>query len=356
MDGEPLVFSALPGDDTLLSAAVEGGALILSGLAAGETIITVSASGGLNLPIPHPVHVLVHAEPFKLAFGNHHFSEWAADEPAGRYPAHMIFLQSNIDDPGLEDPLWFAYRIPDWDAANSADVAFPYNASSRSRINGLGAECIGCINTGRGRDLGVAILTLDSTGAEDIQVTWTAGTIKPNSRDYELRLQYRVGLADNWSDLFHEGKLVAYPRNETAGHSESIGPVTLPPETAGAPPIQLRWVYHHVEGTSGTRPILRLADVRVESTGEPLTFAKWVALAIDDPAKRDDPAYAGPGADPFGTGVPNLLRYACGLGWAESFVGRLSAPRLSTDGLTLRVPFNPSLTDIIYRGHASPPI
>jgi len=278
LEGKTLVFSALTADKTLLSGAVEGDKLILLGFAAGETILTVSASDGASAPMPHPVRVLVHAQPSRLAFGHHQFSEWSADEPAGRYPPHMLFVQSGRDDPGLEDPLRFAYRIPAWDAANIGDVDFPYNASSRTRISGLGPEGVAFINTGRGRDLGAVILTLDTTGAEDIQVTWTGGTVESNSRAYGLRLQYRVGLEETWGDVMHENEPVAYYRNELDGHSEVIGPVALPPGTAGAPLVQLRWIYHHVEGTSGARPKLRLDDVRVEST------ANWGSLPTFLPA------------------------------------------------------------------------
>ena len=75
----------------------------------------------------------------------------------------------------------------------------PYNRTSKSRINGLGANGFSFINTdnpqaetGSGY-MGAAVLALDTTGAQNIRVTWTGGTVTPNTCDYGIRLQYRVG-------------------------------------------------------------------------------------------------------------------------------------------------------------------
>jgi autotransporter-associated beta strand protein len=261
-DGDPLTFSATADDGTVLSAQINDGELTLTPLAAGGTTVTVSANDGTNPPVPHSVDVLVYGAPFALADGTFVFDEWDPYEPAGSFPNHMIFLQSAVTDPDLAEPVPSPYSIAG-DANTNDDPGFPYAAQSRTRINGLGADGISWINTGRGRDLGAAVLSLDTTGQSNIRVSWTAGTLLPNSRVYGLRLQYRAGLDGSWIDVAANGQPVEYVRNELAGHAAWIGPVPLPTVAEGLPLVQLRWKYHHISGTSGPRAMLRLDDIVV---------------------------------------------------------------------------------------------
>jgi autotransporter-associated beta strand protein len=90
----------------------------------------------------------------------------------------------------------------------------------------------------------------------------------------------------------------------------------------------------------------RTLEVRVG--GAPATFAAWQAAAFPNPADLSNTAISGPGADPQGSGVPNLLRYALGLGLnddpatrAPEFAGSNSAPGL-------RFPFDSGRNDIAY--------
>jgi autotransporter-associated beta strand protein len=266
-DGDPLALSVTVADGTILSAQITQGALALTPLAAGTTTVTVSAHDGMNPPVPHPVTVLVYAAPFLLANASFVFDAWDPHEPAGSFPAHMIFLQSAVTDPDLAEPVPSPYSIAG-DADSADDPGFPYAAQRRTRIDGLGADGISWINTGRGRDLGAAVLSLDTLGHSNIRVEWTAATLLPNSRVYGLRLQYRVGLDGPWTDASAHGQPVEYVRNEVAGHVERIGPVTLPAAAEDLPLLQLRWKYHHISGTSGPRAMLRLDDI-VVSSGAP---------------------------------------------------------------------------------------
>jgi autotransporter-associated beta strand protein len=97
----------------------------------------------------------------------------------------------------------------------------------------------------------------------------------------------------------------------------------------------------------GSGPVQgRTIEVRIG--GAPATFAAWQATAFSNPADLANPAVSGPSADPTGSGVPNLLRYALGLVLnddpatrAPEFAGTPTAPGL-------RFPFDSGRNDIAY--------
>lgn len=90
----------------------------------------------------------------------------------------------------------------------------------------------------------------------------------------------------------------------------------------------------------------RVLEVRVD--GAPATFAAWQAAAFPDPADLANPLVSGPDADPQGTGVANLLRYALGLSLTDDPTGR--APRFAgtTAAPAIRFPFDAGRNDIAY--------
>lgn len=59
------------------------------------------------------------------------------------------------------------------------------------------------------------------------------------------------------------------------------------------------------------------------------SFDDWLALAFPNPADRENPAIAGPMADPLGLGVPNLIRYALAARSANEVFDHL--PRIFSD-------------------------
>src|SRR5690606_8308867 len=98
--------------------------------------------------------------PHKLADGNFTFDYWSPTRPELTFPESMYFTQSTMNDPGLDDPVDEVYYIPEheYSGDDSGVIGFPYNTTSRTRISGLDDGGIGFINTGRGRDLGAAVL------------------------------------------------------------------------------------------------------------------------------------------------------------------------------------------------------
>jgi autotransporter-associated beta strand protein len=265
--GASLTFGATSSNASVVSAVLDGSSLTLTPNQAGEAVITVSADDGVNPAVETSFRILIYPAPFAAAGGTFSFSEWGALEPAGSFPDNMIFVQSEANDPTLSTPLNRAYSI-EGDAHADDDPAFPYNATSRTRINGLGEDGIAFINTGRGRDVGAAVVALDTTGASGLRVSFTAGTVLPNNRIYGLRLQSRIGLDGSWEDVPDESDTpVEYIRNATAGHAESFLSIPLPESLEDEPLVFLRWFYYFISG-SGSRAQLRLDDIVIES-GDP---------------------------------------------------------------------------------------
>ena len=309
-EGQPLEFAATSADTNVLAAAVAGSSLTLTPHLRGETAVTVVASDGFSTAT-NSFRALVYPAAHDLAAGAFAFGAWTSNQPAGAYPEHMLFLQSAQNDPALGTPLEYAYRIPLADASVPADADYPYAASSRTRLNGLGTNGIAFINTGRGRDLGGALLALDTRGVSNAPVSWLGGTVLTNVRVYAIRLQYRVGATNAFADVLDsESQPVEYMRNPANGHEQTLGPVQLPAAALGQEYVQLLWRYYLVSGSSGARTQLRLDEIGVDNRVS--GFSGWQQDAFT-PEELADPAISGPLADPGQTGAPNLLRYAFGL-------------------------------------------
>lgn len=208
--------------------------------------------------------------PFDLSEGNFTFTYWSPDEPELSFPDHMVFQQTILNDPGLNDEMVTPYFIPhnDYHADDQDNIGFPYGLTGRTRLTGLGEEGISFINTGRGRDLGAAVVALNARGRSNITVTWIGGTVNPQSREYRLRLQYRVGMDETFQDVLDSnGAPVEYVRNEMAGHEQTLGPFVLPARTADQTYVQVRWKHYYTGiGTSGPRDELRLDDILITTT------------------------------------------------------------------------------------------
>src|SRR5690606_3874538 len=114
------------------------------------------------------------------------FTSWSDASPAGSFPEAMAFVYMAEEDPGFS-------------ASIEGLTSGAYSLSSKTRINGMGTEGISFINTGSGNTgypaakLGGALLALNTQGLDNLELQFTAGTVKANSREYNLSLQYRVG-------------------------------------------------------------------------------------------------------------------------------------------------------------------
>jgi len=181
-------------------------------------------------------------------------------------------------------------------AAIEQEWLLPYDRQTGSRLVGLGELGLGFLNTSDPQPdlgagfLGAAVVALRTVGVSNVTVTWTGGTVQPNSRVYGLRLQYRVGAEGAFQDVQDaRGQPVEYLRSPVVGDSQVLGPVQLPAEISGRPLVQMRWKYFFVPtGASGTRAALRLDDIWITAEGRhsPLTLISWQRVAGNRVAAR----------------------------------------------------------------------
>ncbi|MCH8494311.1 MAG: T9SS type A sorting domain-containing protein [Balneolales bacterium] len=301
-EDDELTFTFNVDKSDVAGVAQSGDDIRLEGRIAGETLLTVSASDGENLPVSTTIRVLVYPDPFfaEAAVNDNFyymFDEWSEDEPEGSFPDHMLFLQSNISDPGAYDDLLYAYQIPEaeYAAEDAGNVGFPYKNSARSRINGLGADGISLINTGRDRDLGGVLISADINKSEFYTlVTFEASTLRANSRVYGLRLQHRTVRKDGdtgyvfseWKDAMVGSQIVEYERSEVIDElSSSEYPHYFSVESDEHVQFLLRYYYtgERLSETSGARDMIRLASfniskVPVNSIEEPTALPSVVVL------------------------------------------------------------------------------
>jgi hypothetical protein len=238
---------------------------------------SLSPSIALSLTGPTTVKaVFVESEIFPVAHalknGRYLFEEWSADEPADRYPDNIAFVYMDEADPGLE-------------AEVAGFTSGAYNLDQRTRISGLGTGGFAFINTGNedgnpgypGTRLGGAILALDTRETSDIMISWVGSTILPNSRVYNIRLQYRVGNEGPFEDVLdHNGEPVEYWRRATENHRQTIGPVHIPPDAIDQSHVELFWRYYYTgqqtDDDSGQRAMMAVSRI-VVGTPEQVTTA-----------------------------------------------------------------------------------
>lgn len=245
------------------------------------TLFAITASIGVQMA------QLTNPSPYLLSGGNWTLTGWNSAVPSGSYPGNgatgadvTTGVVAGIASANMAFQ-WFASEqvtVPTGNAGS--DFACPYNLSARPRVNGVGANGFAFINTGSSqydncisggasnKFTGAALLALNTTGMQNIQVSWTGGTISvsdgtPIPRSYTIQLQYRVGVSGSFTNLSS-----SYVTG-TAGSSASIPAVTLPAACENASVVHLRWVYFQNNSGSGTRPQMRVDEILV--SGSPLS-------------------------------------------------------------------------------------
>lgn len=288
-DGDELTYDVMSGDTAVVQTTLANQFLTLIPIQRGEAWITVTAHDGYNNPVTTTFRTLVYPAAYVLSGGPFTFNSWDPTQPERTYPEHMLFLQSDISDPTLNTPLLFPYYIPhdDYHADDSDVIGFPYNTTGRSRLNGLNEAGISFINTGRDRDLGGALLALDTRNTSLLYTEWLAGTLLQNSRVYAIRLQYRVGTTAPFTDILVDGQPVEYVRGAD-GDLHAFTAVPLPPDAQTQPYVQLLWRYYHLSGDSGPRAQLRLDDI----------------VVYEDLSPTSTPTPTEPGVTPTHTATP----------------------------------------------------
>lgn len=239
----------------------------------GVSSLFVSVSGLTSSPL-NP------SSPYDMSSGNSYsFTNWSPSSTPGTYPPNMSIWTKDINDSDIDD-----FFSSNWICA--------YNLASRSRVLGLGSDGIGFINTGssqfsgdcdgsnpgEGENIpnarpGALVLSLNTTNRQNVKVSWVGRTIEVNTREYAIRLQYRVGNGGNnpnvgWSDFSIP---IEYNRQANNGDTLFMAPVTLPSECNNQSLVQLRWVYYFKQGNSGNRALLAVDNIQV--TSDPVGIA-----------------------------------------------------------------------------------
>jgi hypothetical protein len=261
-DDDLLTFTAESSHTGMVEVLLNESLLTIHPQQRGEATILLTATDQVYPAILSSFRTLVYPEAYPLAQGMFTFDFWGPNEPEYAYPQNMLFLQSDTDDHGLNDPLLFAYFIPhdDYHPDDEPTIGFPYNNTRRTRLNGLGEDGIAFVNTGRDRDLGGALLAVDTRGISDAVIDWLAGTIVQNERVYALRLQYRTNINDPFADLLEMGNVVEYLAGSD-GEVQLFEDIFLPADALEQEYLQLLWRYYLVEGEAGPRAQLRLDDI-----------------------------------------------------------------------------------------------
>lgn len=225
----------------------------VSGNHSGNVVHTSTGANSINVFVSGSATVAgtlpaTHA----LCSGPYIFNEWAATEAAGTYPANMMFHRFNAQDPSIT-------------ANDTANYTGAYNATSGTRINGLGVDGISFVNTGTAGNLGAAVVGLNTIGRTNILVDFTCGTLAQadQNRVYNIRLQYRIGNGP-WTNV--PGPVEYTSSGQTVGHTQTFTGIQLPAVCDNQAQVYLRWFYYQASGNAGSRPRLRLDDITITSS------------------------------------------------------------------------------------------
>jgi hypothetical protein len=229
----------------------------------------------LQNTVPASIQRLTQPTPHNLSSSNYSFTSWDNTSSIGSYPSNMVFHWGTVNtiDPTLPNTA-------------TQDYVWGYNYTAQSRINGLGANGIEFINTSPGHsgttsgNMGEAVVGINTTGRQNIQVSWTAARNTANGNRYLLRGQYRIGNTGAYTDL--PGTTTQIEFNSTNAGPTNYGPITLPAACENQAEVQIRWVYYWSGSGSGARDGIRLDDISITSTASctaPTTQASGISFS-----------------------------------------------------------------------------
>jgi uncharacterized protein (DUF2141 family) len=217
----------------------------------------------LQNTIPATTSRLTNPSAFDLSSGNYSFTSWTNTSLVGTTPSNMKFHWNavNSQNPTLAQ------------SVASQDYVWGYNYTmTDSRINGLGNDGIEFkqANTGHSSstsgNLGEAVVSVNTSNRQDVQVSWKAALQTDAAVAYKLRGQYRIGNTGAYTDL--PGTTAAIEFNSsgaTVGTPTNYGPITLPAACNNQSEVQIRWAYYLVS-SSGLCDGIRLDDISITSS------------------------------------------------------------------------------------------
>lgn len=288
-DGDQLEFTAVTSTDGFIDLIIQDNILKIIPKNRGAGEISIIASDGVNSPIGISFNVIIYPKSKQILHNEFSFTSWGANMTDYEYPDYMIFLQSDREDPNLNYELLFPYFIPydDYHEDDQGNIGFPYSNTRRTRINALGENGISFINTGRDRDLGGALVAINTEGLNKVFVSFKTGTLIQNERLYAIRLMYRIGVEGEFLEVLSNGVPVDYTVSYS-GHFAYFNDIELPEEILDEDYVQLLWKYYYLEGQSGPRPEMLLDDIYVRKnlTNLELTQNTRIISVYPNPAKE----------------------------------------------------------------------
>ncbi|MBE0638143.1 MAG: CotH kinase family protein [Bacteroidales bacterium] len=264
-DNDQIHYSVLSDPSGMTVALIDANILTIYPEKRGGATISITATDSITEPFTYSFKLTIYPKAFALHNNRFTFEAFSADEPENTFPEHILFMQSEVDDPGIYEPLPYAYFIPhdDYHEEDSMNIGFPFKNVYRTRINGMGEEGISFINTGRNRDLGGLLLALDTREVSFADMSWVASTLLKNERVYAIRLQYRTDINDSFVNLLVNNQPVEYICGND-GNMTEFKEIPLPQFLHGKDYLQLLWKYYFVEGETGARAQLRLDDIEIK--------------------------------------------------------------------------------------------
>lgn len=186
----------------------------------------------------------------------------------GWYLGGGIQAEYVIGEPAGDAPL-----RPSSDASSNAGGVHNYDGK------------VGLLGSGNGTSgNGALALTINTIGAESVDVSYDAMWIRGQARSTAIALQYRVGDSGDFTTLNDTEYIAPEDGNVTIGTEpqdvETIT-VTLPSEAANQALVQLRWVMRDVT-TAGSRTSLAIDNISITAEmGEPgMTIAEARAAGV----------------------------------------------------------------------------
>ncbi len=223
-------------------------------------------------------------EPAIITDCPYEFNEWARKQRVGDKPANMAFYYTKFPDSKANGPL--EGRLD----------SIRYDYSTRTRINGLGANGISLINTADANEnyyqtrLGAVAVAFKTENVPAAEVSFTLGTVTPQSKKYSIRLQYRLSDKGDAFDFYDKnGNLVEYHGDYEADHEQRFNKIELPGELLNQKYVQLIWRYYYngqqVDAGSNTRDELRIDDIKIRQKDivDVLSNEAYVSSLVGNP-------------------------------------------------------------------------
>lgn len=126
--------------------------------------------------------------------------------------------------------------------------------------------------------LGAIAVALNTTGTQDIKISWSAEDFLStvSTRTSGLRLQYRIGTSGDFAEIPN----TIYESNPSGNKAlENFIDIPLPAAAENQPVVQLRWLYYNING-GGARDRIRLDNIHISAGVNSSCFAEDFATII----------------------------------------------------------------------------